>query len=267
MDFHGQAVSYFLDDTGNPWWPAQNPCRILGHDASNVSHILGRLDSDEKELKVTTRKSNGAAKREWCVNEAGLYSLILWSEKDEAKVFKRWITHEVLPSIRRTGSYLLTPDKLNAHFLGPQPLSIEPGQPKFELTFFQAVCQVFGQRVPTNDKHSSMCAWFIRKYIYDAMPPSVFAEMDRINPVIDARGRRKLRLWQLLKFERISDFLLKRIEAVYAILKTCTNLGKAVFKKLMVEHDKQRPLEITVAVQHNIAITVNLPFQPSLFTA
>ncbi len=102
MDFHGNEVSYFLDDDGQPWWPAQGPCVILGYGASNVSQVMRRLDQDEKELHNVMR-SSGMALKQWCVNEAGMYRLILDSEKDEAKPFKRWLLHEVLPAIRKHG--------------------------------------------------------------------------------------------------------------------------------------------------------------------
>jgi prophage antirepressor-like protein len=142
MDFHGHNVGYFLDTEGNPWWHAQPVCAILGYDLTHVSQTMQRLDDDERRLFLIARASKMAAEQ-WCVTESGLYSFILGSHKSEAKLFKRWITHEVLPAIRKTGNYLLTPATLNAHFLGPQPLAIDPDHPKFALSFFQAVCQVF----------------------------------------------------------------------------------------------------------------------------
>ena len=103
---------------GNPWFVASDACDCLA--LSNVSEALAGLDDDDK-LKLTkdeldTLISNDGIK---CsvdsrvqslnlVSESGLYELIMRSRKPEAKAFKRWVTHEVLPSIRKTGSYSVT---------------------------------------------------------------------------------------------------------------------------------------------------------------
>ena len=85
---------------GEPWFVAADVCRALEH--SNVSMALERLDADEKaKFNLGLRGGDTG-----CVNEPGLYSLVLGSRKPEAKAFKRWITHEVIPSIRKTGGYI-----------------------------------------------------------------------------------------------------------------------------------------------------------------
>lgn len=84
---------------GQPWWIAKDICSILGQ--SNTTVALERLDADE----VTKFNLGGLAGEANLVNEAGMYSLILGSRKPEAKAFKRWITHEVIPSIRKHGLY------------------------------------------------------------------------------------------------------------------------------------------------------------------
>lgn len=81
------------------WFVASDICRSL--DLSNPTMAMQRIDDDEK-AKFNLGLSGGETN---CVNEYGLYSLVLASRKREAKDFKRWITHEVLPSIRKTGSY------------------------------------------------------------------------------------------------------------------------------------------------------------------
>lgn len=86
---------------GEIWWVAQDVCNIL--DLSDVSMSMQRVDDDEKLIQKLL--VSGQKRDVWTVNEQGLYSLILTSNKPEAKTFKRWITHEVLPSIRKTGSY------------------------------------------------------------------------------------------------------------------------------------------------------------------
>jgi len=86
-----------------PWFVASDICRAL--DLSNPSVAVSRLDEDER-----TKFNLGRQGATNCVNEFGLYSLILASRKPNAKKFKRWITHEVLPSIRKTGGYIQVKD-------------------------------------------------------------------------------------------------------------------------------------------------------------
>lgn len=86
---------------GEPWFVANDICAVLEH--TNASMAVAGLDDDEKGLR--TVDTLGGPQSLMCVNEPGLYSLIIRSRKREAKAFKRWITHEVLPAIRKTGGY------------------------------------------------------------------------------------------------------------------------------------------------------------------
>ena len=90
----------------NGWFVATDVCAVLG--IVNVSDALRKLDDDEKMTLGLTDShsgSRGGAQSINVINEPGLYSLIMSSRKPEAKKFKRWVTHEVLPSIRKTGLY------------------------------------------------------------------------------------------------------------------------------------------------------------------
>lgn len=84
-----------------PWFVAADVCRVLGH--SNSRMALERLDEDEKG--VSSIYTPGGEQEMSIVNEPGLYSLVLGSRKPEARSFKRWITHEVIPAIRKHGLY------------------------------------------------------------------------------------------------------------------------------------------------------------------
>lgn len=86
---------------GAPWFVAADVCRALEH--SNSRMALERLDEDEKG--VSSIYTPGGKQEMAIVNEPGLYALVLGSRKPEAKAFKRWITHEVLPAIRKHGAY------------------------------------------------------------------------------------------------------------------------------------------------------------------
>ena len=87
---------------GEPWFVAKDVCDIL--DISNHRDTATRLDDDEKDA-VGIPDAMGRSQLTSIVNEYGLYSLVMQSRKQEAKKFKRWITHEVLPSIRKHGMY------------------------------------------------------------------------------------------------------------------------------------------------------------------
>lgn len=87
---------------GEPWFVAADVCRILG--IANPSDALSRLDDDEKNTLVLTEGIPGNPEKR-VVNEPGLYTLILSSRKPEARAFKRWVTHKVIPSIRQSGLY------------------------------------------------------------------------------------------------------------------------------------------------------------------
>lgn len=106
--FHSEEfgkLRSFLDEDGNLWFVAADVCAAL--DLGNVSKALYGLDSDEI-ITLTNSKGNpraGIPHTFSAVSESGLYSLILRSRKPEAKAFKRWICHEVIPAIRKTGQY------------------------------------------------------------------------------------------------------------------------------------------------------------------
>jgi len=93
---------------GEPWFVAADVCRSL--EIGNVSDALKRLDDDEKMTVDSTEGHSGrrgGAEMMNVVNEPGLYTLVLSSRKPEAKAFKRWITHEVIPAIRKNGAYAI----------------------------------------------------------------------------------------------------------------------------------------------------------------
>lgn len=96
--YEGRQVRTVQKD-GETWFVARDVCDIL--EIQNITDAMSRIDEDEKS---TLDSIEGGPSR-LIVNESGLYSLILGSRKPEARQFKRWVTSEVLPSIRKTGSY------------------------------------------------------------------------------------------------------------------------------------------------------------------
>ena len=110
FEFEGRAIRVVRDKGGEPWWAAVDVCRVLG--LVDTSVALRKLDEDEKTtLRLTPGhieqglSDNAPGTSLNLINEPGLYRLILTSRKAEAKTFKRWVTHEVLPAIRKTGKF------------------------------------------------------------------------------------------------------------------------------------------------------------------
>ena len=97
----GQVRTVVIDD--EPWFVAADVCRAL--DIGNSRQAVTRLDDDEKN---TIRMSDGIAGNPYkaTISESGFYKLVLRSRKPVAKEFQRWVTHEVLPSIRKHGGYM-----------------------------------------------------------------------------------------------------------------------------------------------------------------
>jgi anti-repressor protein len=101
FDFEGSKVRTFIDKSGEPWFVATDISSFLGYRmASDATRIL---DDDEKGTQIV--RTLGGDQKLAIVNESGLYSLIFASRKAEAKKFKKWVASDVLPSIRKTGSY------------------------------------------------------------------------------------------------------------------------------------------------------------------
>ena len=105
FDYEGATVRVVLDEGGEPWFVATDIAKTLGY--GDATHMTRRLDADEKGLRSV--ETPGGAQTLGVVSEPGLYAAILGSRTDAAKPFKRWVTHEVLPSIRKRGGYI-SPD-------------------------------------------------------------------------------------------------------------------------------------------------------------
>ena len=92
---------------GEPWFVAADVCAVL--EIANVSQAAGRLDDDEKGICQTD--TPGGRQSVNLISEAGMWKLVMRSDKPQAKPFQRWVTHEVLPTIRKTGSFGVDPMK------------------------------------------------------------------------------------------------------------------------------------------------------------
>ena len=98
--FEGQEIRTVMRGEA-PWWVAADVCKVLEH--TDTSKAVARLDEDEKGTNIVRTPSGD--QEMLIINESGLWSLVLTSRKPAAKRFKKWVTAEVLPQIRKTGRY------------------------------------------------------------------------------------------------------------------------------------------------------------------
>nr|UVX39243.1 MAG: antirepressor protein KilAC domain [Bacteriophage sp.] len=107
FSFNNSPLRTLTDENGDPWFVAKDVCDILC--LENSRKATAELDLDEKNT-VTISDGIPGNPNKTIISEPGLYKLIMRSRKPEAKTFQRWITHEVLPQIRKTGGYIPTTD-------------------------------------------------------------------------------------------------------------------------------------------------------------
>lgn len=96
------SIRALNDEHGEPWFVASDIAKTLGY--GDATHMTRRLDDDEKGLRQV--ETLGGVQQMTVITEAGLYAAILGSKVEGAQRFKRWVTHEVLPSIRKHGGYM-----------------------------------------------------------------------------------------------------------------------------------------------------------------
>lgn len=114
FDFRGAALRTLTDEAGEPWFVAKDVCDILGTDTRDLHKIL---ESDEITNVDSIHIAQNGGKAPLIISEPGLYRLVMKSRKPEAKEFQRWVTHGVLPSIRKHGGYMagqerMTPEQM-----------------------------------------------------------------------------------------------------------------------------------------------------------
>lgn len=140
-------VRIILQDN-EPWFVAKDICDCL--EINNSRQALSRLDDDEKNSVILNDGTAGNPEKS-IVNEYGLYSLVLSSRKPEAKEFKRWITHDVLPALRRTGSYSLNIPQTLPEALRAYADEVEQHNKTKALVEAQRPKVIFADAVSTSD--------------------------------------------------------------------------------------------------------------------
>lgn len=132
FNYNELPVRTITDENEETWFSGVDVCTILGY--ADTAQAIEKLDEDERKLD-RIKDGSGQNRKTWTVNEFGLYSLILTSSKPEAKMFKRWVTHEVLPAIRKAGKY--TPEQEKERELSLNSVANQIEQLKNERAEYQ----------------------------------------------------------------------------------------------------------------------------------
>lgn len=119
FDYKGNKVRTVEKD-GVTWWVLKDVCNVLEMKDNSAGEVVKRLDKDEYD-SIGVTDNLGREQNTYVINESGLYNVILRSDKEEAKPFRKWVTGEVLPSIRKHGAYM-TPEKLKEVILNPDTM-------------------------------------------------------------------------------------------------------------------------------------------------
>lgn len=154
--FDDSLVRIYTDEAGDPWFVAKDVCSVL--DIGKDRDAMTRLDEDERGSVVVD--TLGGPQSVNTVSESGLYSLVFRSRKPEAKRFRKWVTSEVLPTLRKTGSYTMGQEVPWAQMQAVRPagrmrmmgLAVRLAQldgagSEAALTWFGQLCQMTGQDV------------------------------------------------------------------------------------------------------------------------
>lgn len=126
FNYNGHEVRTVMLN-GEPWFVAKDICAVL--EIANNRDALSRLDDDEKGVASTD--TLGGKQEMSIISESGLYSLTLGSKKPQAHAFKRWVTHEVIPTIRKTGGYVNNDENFISTYL---PFADEQTKAMFRAT-------------------------------------------------------------------------------------------------------------------------------------
>jgi len=151
FDFDGTPVRTVVEGDSEVWFVAKDVADILGYAKTN--NMTERLDEEDKRTLYIAASQNNQT----LINESGLYTAVMGSQKEEAKRFKKWVTSEVLPSIRKTGGYNLAPKTYSeALFVAAQQAQrAEEAERLVERkdSQFKSVRGSYGQHVMQHNKY------------------------------------------------------------------------------------------------------------------
>lgn len=182
--FDGADVRVLVGEDGEPWFIAADVARVLGYSATEA--MTRSMDPDEKGMQIL--QTPGGAQNVTIVSEPGVYEGVLRSRIPAAREFKRWIKHEVLPSIRKTGQYGAAPvAELTRSDLARMVLDAEAELA--QVTERAEVAETFRQGIESSDG-LSIRAWH-KHYLPDVSERAVFDLFYGRGLLIDQRGQRQ----------------------------------------------------------------------------
>lgn len=205
FDFEKNQIRV-LKINNEPWFVGKDVATILGYSNTRKA-LIDHVDDEDKKDGVTIRDSMGRSQLAVVINESGMYSLILSSKLPNAKKFKRWVTSEVLPAIRKEGAYI-TDDKAMQLRSDPQELG------NFLLTIGNRVKALEAEKKELKDTNAKQAAKIARdaddvvfakaiRYSHHAIPVGELAEILTQNGFVIGRNQ----LFQLLREEKyLSSF-------------------------------------------------------------
>ena len=165
LSFQGQRVR-MLEQDGQPWWVLRDVCEVLGIKQS--VRVSERLDGDEVN-QAHLADARGRRQKTTIISESGLYAVLLRSDKPLARPFRKWVTSEVLPSIRRTGSYTVPQvQPVQPALLSTAPAPLPPAAPKINPTYLHTtkckICnsplrETINRMIRAGDAHTLIATW------------------------------------------------------------------------------------------------------------
>lgn len=212
--FDDNLVRGLTDDKGDPWLVAKDVCRVL--ELGNVTEALRNLDEDEKaDLRITEVSSNGVtqARKVNTISESGLYALIFRSRKPQAKHFRKWVTSQVLPALRKTGSYSM-PTSLAAS----APFDLPPEAKRLRPSVKSNVLNVALQAAKMGSNTQEEIDHLFRRYcLMVGCPASSPNNLPSLPPVLAL-----VRQWtKAVGFEQCEQGEGRKVQCKHLYLKCC----------------------------------------------
>lgn len=233
-----------IEKDGEPWFVGKDVAEILGY-CDTKSALADHVDKEDKQIiqKGQIATFDIPNRGMTIINESGLYSLILSSKMPDARRFKRWVTNEVIPSIRKHGAYM-TPEKLEEVLLNPdtliqlaQNLKTEQEARKKaekELAFKNDVIQGLVDDIPLADKRRRI-SQIIRKGCLD--PHVLGIRWNMLYNEFEMKHHMNLdkRMQSEPKIKTKIEFIDKKLNMIPELYDVCCKLYTGEYKKLMKE--------------------------------
>lgn len=217
--YDGQQIRWTMNGDV-PMFVLADICKVL--DIKQPGSMARRLDDDEKG--VLLKHTPGGVQEILAVTEPGLYSVLQICRKPKAKPFRRWLSHEVLPAIRREGKYEL--EQRNQLLDATFSWIPQPWRKSVPDKLWDELSRITGQ--PWNkENHQRPRNWagLVNKFVYTRIPQDILDAMNYANPTDDS-GRRKNRQFQHLQEESRGRFA-QLVETVTNVLAISDNMQQA----------------------------------------